>query len=110
MKLSELHCEFCPKGTPTVSAKEQLELLIHIPLWRCLEVNGELQLQRQFKFTNFTQALAFTNRVAEISELQDHHPAMLLEWSKVTVSFWTHTIAGLHRNDFIMAAKTDTLY
>ena len=61
-------------------------------------------------FGNFVDALAFTNRVGQIAEEEDHHPALLTEWGKVTVSWWTHKIRGLHRNDLIMGAKTDELY
>ena len=57
---------------------------------------------------NFREALAFTNQVGEIAEAQGHHPGLLTEWGKVTVTWWTHKINGLHKNDFIMAAKTDT--
>ncbi len=60
-----------------------------------------------FKFKDFVQAGAFTNKIAEIAEQEGHHPAILTEWGKVTVTWWTHKIKGLHRNDFIMAAKTD---
>ena len=67
-------------------------------------------LTRQFKFKNFVQALAFANRVGDLAEQQDHHPAILVEWGRVTVSWWTHVIGGLHQNDFISAAKTDQLY
>ncbi|MCO4838402.1 MAG: 4a-hydroxytetrahydrobiopterin dehydratase, partial [Oceanospirillaceae bacterium] len=52
----------------------------------------------------------FTNALGDISEAQDHHPAILTQWGKVTVNWWTHTVKGLHKNDFIMAAKTDTLF
>jgi 4a-hydroxytetrahydrobiopterin dehydratase len=52
----------------------------------------------------------FTNQVAQVSNEEDHHPAILTEWGKVTVTWWTHKIKGLHRNDFIMAAKTSKIY
>jgi len=55
-------------------------------------------------------ALAFVNSVAEISEEEGHHPAMLIEWGRVAVSWWTHKIKGLHKNDVIMAAKTDAVF
>ncbi len=61
------------------------------------------------KFRNFVEAVAFTNQVAEIAKAEGHHPVILTEWGKVTVTWWTHKIRGLHRNDFIMAAKTDRL-
>lgn len=84
--------------------------LAELPDWRLIEQDGEPQLQRAFRFRNFAEALAFTNQVAELAEQENHHPAILLEWGKVTVRWWTHKIGGLHRNDFIMAARTDALY
>src|SRR5262249_11555034 len=56
------------------------------------------------------QALAFTNAIGELAEAEGHHPALLTEWGRTTVTWWTHKIKGLHRNDFVMAAKTDELY
>jgi 4a-hydroxytetrahydrobiopterin dehydratase len=63
-----------------------------------------------YSFNNFVEAIAFTNRVGELAEEENHHPALLTEWGKVTVTWWTHKIRGLHRSDFIMAAKTDKYY
>ena len=60
-----------------------------------------------FLFKNFKFALAFTNAMGDISEAEGHHPGLLTEWGKVTVTWWSHSIKGLHRNDFIMAARTD---
>ena len=71
---------------------------------------GLKRLERSFDFQDFAEALAFTNRVGQIAEEEGHHPDILTEWGKVTVSWWTHKIGGLHKNDFIMAAKTDSLY
>ena len=67
------------------------------------------RLERVFKFKNFVDALAFTNDVGAMAEEQDHHPSLLTEWGRVTVTWWTHKIKGLHRNDFIMAAGCDEL-
>jgi 4a-hydroxytetrahydrobiopterin dehydratase len=75
-----------------------------------LERNGIPQLERVYKFKSFIEALAFTNRVGEFAEAEGHHPAILVEWGRVTVTWWTHKIKGLHRNDFVMAARTDQLY
>ena len=77
--------------------------------WRLLERDGIARLERVFQFASFADALAFTNRVGALAEEQGHHPALLTEWGRVTVTWWTHKIRGLHRNDFIMAAKTDAL-
>lgn len=68
------------------------------------------QLVRQFKFTSYAKAVVFVNSLAVLAETNDHHPAMLIEWGKVTVSWWTHSLGGLHINDFILAAQTDRIY
>jgi 4a-hydroxytetrahydrobiopterin dehydratase len=81
-----------------------------VPDWKVIEVEGEKRLERVFKLKNFAEALAFTNRVGELAEAEDHHPSLLTEWGRVTVTWWTHKIKGLHKNDFVMAAKTDEIY
>jgi 4a-hydroxytetrahydrobiopterin dehydratase len=100
-------CEPCSKGAPKVTAEEIEELRPQVPEWQVVERGGIPRLERAFLFPDFAQALAFTNRVGAIAEEQGHHPALLTEWGRVTVTWWTHKIAGLHRNDFVMAAKTD---
>jgi 4a-hydroxytetrahydrobiopterin dehydratase len=80
-----------------------------IPDWEWQEHVGVPRLVRTFRVPNFREALLFTQRVGELAEAEGHHPALLTEWGKVTVSWWTHKIRGLHRNDYIMAAKTDAL-
>jgi 4a-hydroxytetrahydrobiopterin dehydratase len=86
---------------------ELAELLPQVIDWRVIEVEGVSRLERTFRFPDFQQALAFTNAVGVIAEEEGHHPALMTEWGRVTVTWWTHKIRGLHRNDFIMAAKTD---
>jgi 4a-hydroxytetrahydrobiopterin dehydratase len=68
------------------------------------------RLEKVFKFKNFVQALAFTDKVGAAAEEENHHPLIITEWGKVTLQFWTHKIAGLHKNDFIVAPKTDEMY
>jgi 4a-hydroxytetrahydrobiopterin dehydratase len=82
----------------------------HVPKWEVVAQDSILRLQRIFKFNNFVDAMTFANKVAEIAEMEDHHPLIVTEWGRVTVQWWTHVIKGLHRNDFIMAAKTDELF
>jgi 4a-hydroxytetrahydrobiopterin dehydratase len=108
--LSQLKCVACRPDSPRATEQEMQEWLPQIPEWHVIEHEGVPQLTRTFKFKNFAEALAFTNRVGELAEEEDHHPALLTEWGAVTVRWWTHAIKGLHRNDFIMAAKTDQLY
>ncbi|MCE9680931.1 4a-hydroxytetrahydrobiopterin dehydratase [Halomonas alkalisoli] len=106
-QLSEQQCEACGWDAPHVSDEEIQAYRRDIPAWEIVESDGVKQLERVFKFRNFKQALAFTNRVGEIAEEAGHHPALLTEWGKVTVTWWSHEMKGLHKNDFILAARTD---
>lgn len=108
-ELSQMKCEACQAGAPTVSDEELVQLMREIPDWSTPVYDGVMQLERVYKFKNFKLAWAFSNKVAELAEAEFHHPGILLEWGKVTVTWWTHAISGLHKNDFIMAAKTDQL-
>ncbi len=107
--LSENKCEACRADAPKLSELEFQALKVQIPHWQLIEQDGVKQLLRVFTFANFADAFLFTQRVADIAEQEGHHPAILLEWGKVTVRWWTHKIGGLHRNDVIMAAKTDAI-
>ena len=106
-QLSHESCEACRVGAPTVSEEEMKTLGAEVPEWQIVERDGIMQLERTFTFKDFVQALDFTNRVGELAEQADHHPAILTEYGKVTVTWWSHKIKGLHRNDFILAARTD---
>lgn len=108
--LTQMKCTACRRGEPTVTDAEIAELHPHVPEWQIVERDGIKRLERLFKFDDFAKALAFTNKVGAIAESEGHHPAILTEWGRVTVTWWTHKIRGLHRNDFIMAAKTDQLH
>jgi 4a-hydroxytetrahydrobiopterin dehydratase len=108
--LAEMKCVPCQGGEPTLTEQEIAELKPKVPEWQVVEQDGVKRLKRVFKFGDFAQALAFTNRVGEIAEEEGHHPVLVTTWGRVTVSWWTHKIGGLHQNDFVMAAKTDQLY
>ena len=108
-ELASMRCEACRKGAPTATEQERAEYLPQIPHWSVVEREGIERLERVFTFPDFATALAFTNRVGELAEREGHHPALLTEWGRVTVTWWTHKIRGLHRNDFILAARTDPL-
>ncbi|MBV6402818.1 MAG: putative pterin-4-alpha-carbinolamine dehydratase [Anaerolineales bacterium] len=110
MRLAELKCVACRGGDPSLTEAEIAELLPQVPEWQLVERDDIPRLQRIFKFKNYAQSLEFTNKVAAIAEEQDHHPLIVLEWGRVTVQWWTHVVKGLHKNDFIMAAKTDNLF
>jgi 4a-hydroxytetrahydrobiopterin dehydratase len=107
--LTKEKCTACRRDSPRVTEAEMLELKPQIPEWTLLEREGIERLERVYRFANFAEALNFTNRVGALAEEEGHHPAILTEWGRVTVTLWTHKIRGLHRNDFILAAKVDSL-
>lgn len=109
-RLDRQRCVPCRSGDPGVTPAERTAYLAQLPGWEAIEVDGVARLQRRFGFKDFAAALEFTNRVGGLAEAEDHHPALLTEWGQVTVTWWTHAVNGLHRNDFIMAAKTSALY
>src|SRR5512137_2965058 len=108
--LSQEQCVSIRGGEPVATDAEIAELHPQVPEWQIVERDGVKRLERVFKFRNFLEALSFTNKVGELAEAENHHPALLTEWGRVTVTWWTHAVRGLHRNDFIMAAKTDQTY
>jgi 4a-hydroxytetrahydrobiopterin dehydratase len=108
--LNQQSCEACRADAPEISDQELKSLMPQIPDWGVVVVDGVMQLRREFDFSNFERAMAFSNRVGDIAEAEGHHPAILTEWGRVTVNWWSHKIGGLHRNDLIMAARTDEVY
>ncbi len=108
--LSSFKCVACRGGEPTLTDAEIADLHPQVVEWQVKEVDGVKRLERVFKLKNYIDAVAFTNKIAMASEKEDHHPLIITEWGRVTVQWWSHKIKGLHKNDFIMAAKTDELY
>ena len=103
-------CVSCRAGEPTLTDAEIEDLLPQVDDWQVKEVNGEKRIEKVFKLKSFAQALEFTNKIGAIAEEEGHHPLIITEYGRVTVAWWTHVIGGLHKNDFIMAAKTDKLF
>jgi 4a-hydroxytetrahydrobiopterin dehydratase len=110
VNLSKETCEACRADAPRISDEDLKTLMPKIPDWNVVVVDGVMRLTREFKFKNFAQAMSFSNRVGDIAEAAGHHPAILTEWGKVMVTWWTHKIKGLHKNDLIMAARTDEVF
>ncbi len=108
--LTEMRCVVCRRGAPSVTDAEIAGFQPQVADWELVELDGIKRLRRAFSFDDFAQALEFTNKVGELAEGEGHHPAVMTEWGKTTVTWWTHKTGGLHRNDFVMAAKTDVLY
>ena len=109
-ELARLHCSPIKADTPRLNDEDVSRLKAKLPGWQTYKKGAELRLEKAFEFEDFRRAVAFTNQVAQVANEEDHHPAILTEWGKATVTWWTHKIKGLSQNDFIMAAKTDGLH
>jgi 4a-hydroxytetrahydrobiopterin dehydratase len=110
VNLADESCVPSRADSAPVAQDARADLLALLEDWRVTPHHEVERLVRQFRFANFAEALAFTNAVGAIAESEDHHPALLTEWGRVEVALWTHVIGGLHRNDFVMAAKCDRAY
>ncbi|MBR8538338.1 4a-hydroxytetrahydrobiopterin dehydratase [Carboxylicivirga sediminis] len=108
--LDHLKCEACSVNAHRLSADEIASLMPDVPHWELIEDGTIQKLKRVFRTDNFIQSIALTNAIAEQAEKENHHPQLIVEYSSVTVIWWTHKIHGLHKNDFIMAYHTSTLY
>ena len=96
-------------AAPALSPAECAARLADLPGWTIETVEGEAQLVRVFARPDFAAALALANRIGAAADAADHHPALLVEWGRLTVRWWTHSIAGLGPDDFAMAERTDRL-
>src|SRR5205814_4516485 len=108
-ELTEQKCAACRVGAPSVTPDEITQLHSKIPDWQIITEDGIPKLDRTFKFKNFKDAIAFADAVGVAAEEEGHHPRIITEWGKVAVTWWTHKIRNLHKNDFIMVAKTDVI-
>lgn len=105
--LAEMECVPCKGGVPPLGEREFSALLARLGGgWRV--VDGH-HLEKEYRFADFREALAFTNRVGELAEAQRHHPDIRLSWGRVVLTIWTHKINGLTESDFVLAAKADLL-
>jgi 4a-hydroxytetrahydrobiopterin dehydratase len=105
--LSQKKCVPCTPGSPPMDAVQVALMLKELPGWEL--TLGDRAIKRRFAFKNFVQALAMVNKVGEIAEAEGHHPDILLGWGYAEFVLWTHSIAGLHENDFIIASKISEL-
>ena len=106
--LASSTCEACRIDAPMVSDDEAFILIKEIEGWDFID-DGVKKLTKEFSFSNYSDSVDFSNKVADIANQEDHHPQIILEWGKVTVIWWSHKIKGLHKNDFICAAKTNNI-
>jgi 4a-hydroxytetrahydrobiopterin dehydratase len=106
-KSADMACTPYREGEPSSRASEVAQLLPQVPRWQIVEREGLERLERVLTFNDFADALVFANKVGALAGAENHHPAILVEWRRTTVTWWTHMVRGLHCNDFVMAAKVD---
>jgi 4a-hydroxytetrahydrobiopterin dehydratase len=107
--LTAKHCVPCEGGTPPMTDQEIDKYLA--------EAGGDWEhvlglvhkIKKEFRFKNFTEAMIFVNKIANLAESEGHHPDIFISWNKVRLELFTHAIHGLSENDFILAAKIDKL-
>ena len=107
--LADERCEALGPGSTLPSAGEAAAMLAELPGWTLVDGGGPPRLERAFSFPTFAAAWAFVNEVAFEAETQGHHPDVSAGWGRATVAWWTHALGGVHRNDFVMAARTDAV-
>ena len=105
MELDQKKCIPCESGDTPLTEEEAKKILVKTPNWKLM--GGKIE--REFVFKNFVEAMKFVNMVGDLAESEGHHPDIHIHWNKVTLELWTHSVNGLSENDFIVAAKVNTL-
>ena len=105
MALAEERSRPVAKDTPPLNRKEAQELARQVPTWKLVDS----RLEEEFHFKDFDETMQFVNRVAQVAQEEDHHPDIEISYNKVHLTLSTHSIGGLSRNDFIVAAKIERL-
>ncbi len=109
MELRHKRCVPCEGGEPPLQPEEIDKLRPQVPGWNVKTVDGHPTLVKTFKFKDFVGSIEFVNKVRDVAEAEGHHPDLKIHWNTVRVENWTHATGGLHKNDFILAAKIDAL-
>ncbi len=108
--LTQEKCVACRRDSPLVTEEEVAALRPQIPDWELTNYDGIDRLQKAYRFGNFADALEFAGPLGRAADAEGHHPRLTVEWGRVGVDWWTHKIRGLHRNDLIMAARSDSMF
>lgn len=98
-------CTPCRGGVPPLTLAEAQRYLEQAPGWQVVDAGR--RIERTFQFKNFKEAMAFVAGIGGLAEREGHHPDISFGWGWAKVSWQTKKVAGLHENDFIMAAKTN---
>ncbi|MDG2139580.1 MAG: 4a-hydroxytetrahydrobiopterin dehydratase [Flavobacteriales bacterium] len=105
--IAEKKCIPCQGGIPPLKSKEIRKLLIHLENgW---EVYKDKEIRKKYLFSKYTDAIVFSNKIADLAEEEGHHPFIHINYKEIVIILFTHKINGLHENDFILAAKCDLI-
>jgi len=107
--LADEKCDTGGSNLKALSSDEAQALLEQLDGWKRVVTDGVSHLQKTYRVKDFAAALGLANRIGELADQLDHHPTLRVEWGRLAIDWWTHSVGGLSRNDFIMAAKTDRL-
>jgi 4a-hydroxytetrahydrobiopterin dehydratase len=107
-QLASEHCQRLPQGSAALSHTSILGYLAQLTGWHLDEKYQ--YIRKRYALTNYQNTIAFVNAVAAIAIQEDHHPDMQVSYKECTVSWSTHSVNGLSKNDFICAAKTDAVF
>lgn len=108
--LAERKCRHRSKDEAPPTPKELSIWMDELDEWAQVSKSNRPELRKTFSFPDFSSGISFAGQIAEIADQQDHHPKISIEWGKVHLNWWTHTMNGLSENDFIMAAKIDRIF
>lgn len=108
-KLTERHCVPCEGGTPPLDDSSVRLLMGEVKGWSRLDEAQGPRITKRFKFKDFVAGMAFIDKMAVLAEAEQHHPDFCVHYNQVDVTLWTHAVGGLSENDFILAAKIDSM-
>lgn len=108
-ELADQECVACTSDDDPLNESEYSQYLSELEedVWTVVD---EHHLEGTYTFDDFRDALEFTYEVGELAEEEWHHPDIHLSWGETKIEMWTHKIDGLHKTDFVMAARMDRMY
>ena len=111
-ELSNQHAFPAKEGEQPLDGEELRTLLKQVPDWEIGHSHEDnlFFLVRTFTFDSYEKGVEFHNAIAKAAEEEQHHPELITSYQRITVKWWTHSVGGLHLNDFVMAAKCDEIY
>jgi 4a-hydroxytetrahydrobiopterin dehydratase len=105
--LNQKHCVPCEGGMPALDHEYVQKYAKEVPTWTVAQ--DEKSIKKEFEFKDFVEAMKFVNAVADIANVENHHPDIYIFYNKVRLELSTHAVNGLFENDFILAAKIDAI-